>query len=233
MVEGRQQVVGSDAAGVAADRLPVGRVGPALVDALQRLAPGGRLAGQRQLARGLRQQAAVAGQLHVQALGQIAQALLLAGLRQFFAERLIDRLRRQAATVPGVDRRDRARQGADHLGVVDAAPEQRTDRHQEGQQQECQQRQDQRLRLQAIHPLGARQALLEVRAGGADRGQCEGHGQLRESGGKLPLAQPQPRGRRDAASAPLPEPRRFGRGDLHGHPYLAAQALKRCSSCSP
>ncbi|MNP11162.1 hypothetical protein D3C76_1033360 [compost metagenome] len=179
MIEGREQVIGGQAAGVAADHLPVGRIAPALVDGFQRFLIGSRLALQRQGAAGLGHQAAVAGQLHVQALGKIADGLVLARGGQVFGQRLVGGFRRQGLAVPVGNGLDGQRHRADHFGVVHALVEERDDRHQEDQHQENQQGQDQRLRLQTVHPFGARQALLEGGAGDLVQRHGGGHSELR------------------------------------------------------
>ncbi|OMP13417.1 hypothetical protein COLO4_01723, partial [Corchorus olitorius] len=70
VVQRSQQVERGQRAGVAADRLPVGRVAPTFVQGLQGILVRGGLGLERQCARRLGQQAAVAGQFHVQAFGQ-------------------------------------------------------------------------------------------------------------------------------------------------------------------
>ncbi|MCY1298676.1 hypothetical protein D9M70_481720 [compost metagenome] len=179
MVEGGEQVIGGEVAGVAADRLPVGRVAPAFVERLQRILIGGGLLLERQRAGSLGHQAAVAGQLHVQALGQVAEGLVLARLGEVEAERPVHALLRQRLAVPGADRFHGARQRADHLGVADALVEQCGDRQEEHQHQEQHQRQHQGLRLQAVEPLGAGQALLEGQAGEFGDRDGGGHAGLR------------------------------------------------------
>lgn len=183
VVEGCEQVIGRIAAGVAADHLPVGGVAPALVELLHGVLVGSGLLLERQLARGLRHQAAITGQLHVQALGEIADGLVATSLGEILAERLVDGVGRQRLAVPGGDGLYRQRQRANHFRVGHALVEQRGDRHQEGQDQEGQQGQDQRLGLQAVHPLGARQALLEGAAGGLGYGHSCGHSELRKKSG--------------------------------------------------
>ncbi|MCY1432703.1 hypothetical protein D9M71_487100 [compost metagenome] len=179
MVESRQEEIGGDAAGVATDRLPVGRIAPALINGFQGFFIRSRLALQRQGASGLGHQAAVAGQFHVQALGEIADGLVLPCGSQVFAERLVGGVRRQRLTIPAGNGLDGQRQRLDDLGVVHALVEQCDDRHEEGQQKEQQQRQDQRLGLQAVHPFGTRQALLEGGAGDLVQRHSGGHSELR------------------------------------------------------
>ncbi|MNY18920.1 hypothetical protein D3C86_1523290 [compost metagenome] len=181
MVEGGQQVIGGDARTVAADHLPIGRVAPTLVQAFQGVLVGLRFAGEGQRTGGAADQAAKAGQFHVQPLGQITQAALLARLDDVQAHGAIDRLARQCLAVPFGDGRDGKRQAGDHFRVVHAAPEQGADGHQEGQQEKHQQGQDQRLGLQPIEAFGAGQTLLETGTGDGQVGDRHyaGHGKLR------------------------------------------------------
>ncbi|MNP05821.1 hypothetical protein D3C76_977820 [compost metagenome] len=136
VVQSRQQVERGDATGVTANSLPVGRIAPALVQLLQCFFIRSRLGLERQGSGGFRQQAAIAGQLHVQTLGGVAEGLVLARLAKVFAQCLVHRLVRQALTVPLRDRRNGLRQACDNFRVTDALVEQRGNRHQENQQQE-------------------------------------------------------------------------------------------------
>ncbi|MCY1413361.1 hypothetical protein D9M71_287910 [compost metagenome] len=179
VVDRCQQVERCDGAGVTADRLPVGRVAPTLVKLLHGFFIGSRLSLERQGASGFCQQAAVAGQLHVQALGKITQGLILARFSQVFAQSLVYRLIRQALAIPVGYRGHGTRQAAHHFRVTDALVEQRNDRHQENQQQEQHQRCDQGLGFPAIDPLGVGQALFQAWAGFLFQGHCDGHSELR------------------------------------------------------
>ncbi|MNO90458.1 hypothetical protein D3C76_819710 [compost metagenome] len=181
VVDGGQQIVRGDAAGVAAYGLPVGRVAPAFVETFQRFFIRGRFSGERQGAGGLGQQAAVAGQLHVQAFGQIAQGLILARFGEVFAGRLVDRFGRQASAVPAGYGCHGARHAADHFRVAHAFVEQRHDWHQEHQQQEQHQRRDQRLGLPAVDPLGVLEPLLQGGVSARVHGNGDSHGVLRKS----------------------------------------------------
>ncbi|MOA07351.1 hypothetical protein D3C78_1270400 [compost metagenome] len=181
MVERSQQVERGDRTGVAADRLPVGRVAPTLVEGLQGIFIGSGFTLERQRPRGLGQQAAVTGKLHVQALGKVAQGLVLARLGQVLAQRLVHVLARQALAIPLGDDAHGARQAANHFRVADALVQQRRDRHQEHQQEKQRQRRDQRLRLPAVDPLGVLEALLETWTCAFFEGHCNGHGELRDT----------------------------------------------------
>ncbi|MNF57710.1 hypothetical protein D3C84_392460 [compost metagenome] len=181
MIDRCQQVVRRDAAGVAFDRLPVGRVAPTLVEAFQCFFIGGRFAGERQRPGSFGQQAAIAGQLHVQALGQIAQRLVFTRFGEVFAGSFVDRFSGQATAVPTGDGRHGARHAADHFGVADAFVEQRHDRHQKHQQQKQHQRRNQRLSFPAVDPLGALELLLQGGAGALVQGNGDGHDVLRKS----------------------------------------------------
>ncbi|MNE35602.1 hypothetical protein D3C80_1293730 [compost metagenome] len=179
MVDRCQQVERRHRTGVAADRLPIGRIAPTLVELLHGFFIGSRLGLERQGASGFRQQAAIAGQLHVQALGQIAQGLILARLGQVLAQGLVHGLIRQALAIPAGYCGHGTRQAAHHFRVADALVEQRNDRHQENQQQEQHQRRDQGLGFPAVNPLGMGQALFQAWAGFLFQGHCDGHSELR------------------------------------------------------
>ncbi|MNU91757.1 hypothetical protein D3C71_816550 [compost metagenome] len=181
VIDSRQQVIRGDAAGVAAHRLPVGRVAPALIETFQRFFIRRRLSGERQGAGGFGQQAAVAGQFHVQALGQITQGLILAGFGEVFGGRFVNRFSGQAAAVPTGDGGHGARHAADHFRVAHAFVEQRHDRHQEHQQQKQHQRRDQGLGLPAVDPLGMLEPLLQGGVSARVHGNGDSHGVLRKS----------------------------------------------------
>ncbi|MNS98352.1 hypothetical protein D3C72_1327160 [compost metagenome] len=181
VIDSRQQVIRGDAAGVAAHRLPVGRVAPAFIETFQRFFIRGRLGGERQGAGSFGQQAAVAGQFHVQALGQIAQGLILASLGEVFGRCFVNRFSGQASAIPTGDGSHGARHAADHFRVANAFVEQRHDRHQEHQQQKQHQRRDQRLGLPAVDPLGVLEPLLQGGAGALVQGNGDSHDVLRES----------------------------------------------------
>ncbi len=176
MIHSRQQVEQRKAVGVAPDRLPVRWVSPTLVEVFQRFFIRAGHFGKRQRPCGFGQQAAIAGQFHVQAFGQIAQGLIFARFAQIFAERLVYRFARQTAPIPGFHRHHGPRQTAYHFWVTDAFVEQCDDWHQKHQQQEQHQRRNQRLGFPAIEPLGTRQALLEGGAVDLVRGNGDGHG---------------------------------------------------------
>ncbi|MCY1180345.1 hypothetical protein D9M73_207790 [compost metagenome] len=142
---------------------------------------GSRLGLERQGASGFRQQAAIAGQFHVQALGQIAQGLILASLGEVFGRCFVNRFSGQASAIPTGDGSHGARHAADHFRVANAFVEQRHDRHQEHQQQKQHQRRDQRLGLPAVDPLGVLEALLETWTCAFFEGHCNGHGELRDT----------------------------------------------------
>ncbi|MNH22278.1 hypothetical protein D3C79_821290 [compost metagenome] len=182
MVDGSQQVERGHRTGIAAYRLPVGRVAPTLVDGLQGVFIRGRLCLEWQRAGSLGQQAAVAGQFHVQALGKVAKGLVLARLGQVLAQRLVHILAGQALAIPLGNDVYRAWQAGDHFRVADALVQQRRNRHQEHQQKKQRQRRDQRLRLPAVDPLGVFEALLETWTCAFVEGHCNGHGELRKTG---------------------------------------------------
>ncbi|MNQ75946.1 hypothetical protein D3C85_907590 [compost metagenome] len=251
MIDSRQQVIRGDAAGVAAHRLPVGRVAPTLIETFQRFFIGSRLVCERQGSGGFGQQAAVAGQFHVQALGQIAQGLILASLGEVFGRCFINRFSGQAAAVPTGDGSHGARHAADHFRVANAFVEQRHDWHQEHQQQKQHQRRDQRLGLPAVDPLGVLEPLLQGGAGALVQGNGDSHDVLRESlivteaenhlccvetpqsvGASLLAMRPS-----HSTSMLIDPPLSRASSLLQRKPavrsYLAAQELKRCSSCSP
>ncbi len=130
MVDGRQQVIRRNTAGIAAYRLPVRRGAPALVQCFERFFIRGRLGLERQRAGGLAQQAAITGQFHVQTLGQIAQRGILACFGQVQAHCLVDRLGRQPFSIPLLHFDHSGRQCSHDFRVADTLIEQRSNRHQ-------------------------------------------------------------------------------------------------------